>query len=52
MVLAKKKDFELKDVSKLSPQHKAYSLEVYHSVVNCFFVLEDTPFFYPVMMAR
>ncbi|XP_052692675.1 uncharacterized protein LOC128170935 [Crassostrea angulata] len=43
--------FLLKDVSKLSPLHQTYSLEVYHSVVNSF-APKTTHFFYPAMMAR
>ena len=38
------------DVGKLSPIHKTYSLEVYHSVN--LFAPKNTHFFYLAMMAK
>lgn len=43
--------FLMKDISKLSPVHQTYGLEVFHSVVNTF-APKNTHFFYPAMMAR
>jgi hypothetical protein len=41
----------LRDITKLSPDHQTYGLEVYHSVVN-HFAPKSTHFYFLAMAAR